>query len=223
MAIEKIIDLGSEHKEELVKLYVRVFAGAPWYEVLKCKSCGEAYGDPKDNFVKIAEIGKCIKNKKCEQPLQLVPFYTGEDNLGAKIYDDALQQKKFVGVAAVKDGTFVGFSWGYAVPEQDTPSVKFSEVRDLITHKLGVSPNNVFYAAETGTDSNCRKEGIGYCLTKSRLEKAKDKGFEGAIFRTINTGMVRIWEKIFGQQLNPAFDDPVKEAKWYYCKLEGLL
>jgi len=57
--------------------------------------------------------------------------------------------------------------------------------------------------------------------SKARLRKAKEIGFEGAIFRTINKDVIRIWERMFGDRknLNAVFNDPdpmKAERVWYY-------
>ena len=144
MAEMGFVRLEEKIKDSVVDLYVRVFGGDPWYEVYKCKSCGVAYGEPTDDLEKLAREKKCVKNQECSAPLELVSFYNGDDKLGESIFMDALAKDGFVGFAGVIDDVLVGFSWGYPLQEQDTPSVKFSEIKGEFA-KLGIDPSKVFW------------------------------------------------------------------------------
>lgn len=225
MALDNVIELSSKHTDKVVQQYATVFGGAPWYELLKCEACGIEYGDPKDDLVKLAEPGStCDKNKECGKPLKLVSYYNGEDKLGKRIYEEALSEKDFIGFAGVKANELVGFCWGYAVPKTDTASVWFTKVSEILKQK-SIDAEKTFYAAEVGTPEAYRGQGIASTLVEARLRKAKAKGFENAIFRTMNPDLIKIWLKLFKMdKVDPAFDDPnpLKSGKWYYFDLSKL-
>ena len=48
-------------QEDIKAVYARVFGGAPWYEQLACKDCGEIYGEPKKTLAAIAD-DHCISD-----------------------------------------------------------------------------------------------------------------------------------------------------------------
>jgi hypothetical protein len=213
--IDKIINLDQTLTKKIVGLYTTVFSGEPWNEVFKCDECGIAYSD-KDNLVKLARGGICTKNDQCNMPIKLIPFYSGEDKLGEKIYLDAINKKGFVGVAGLKNDELIGFSWGYAMQEKDTPSVMFTKINPLFEEQ-GYDRTKVFYAAETGIVENFRQNGFGTSLIKGRLLRAKECGFESVSFRTKNAKLVSIFENMFGRINLVGYDkDPAKQnVMWY--------
>jgi len=235
----EIVALKESLKEPVVKLYSAVFAGPPWFEQFKCTYCGQQYGGENENEETIkGKYASCINNK-CLEPtkaLNIVPFYEGTffnaeeqkevRNLGEAIYLDALIQPGFIGVAGKLDDKFVGFSWGFKLPEKKSPSVWFDEVQKKFSNE-GINTDKMFYSAETGVDPAYQKNGLGVDLSKARLSEAKKSGYELVTFRTKNGKLLKVYEKLFGEnngiKLFPD-PDPTKDpaVRWYVWDFKDL-
>ncbi|MBI1293672.1 hypothetical protein GC175_01790 [bacterium] len=215
-----IVLLDRDLTSEVVELYASVFAGPPWYEIMKCSACNETYGAG-DDLNQFWDGSEC---RRCGAPLKLVEYW--RDGSAKAVYEDALSQKNFVGVGARRaQGNLMAFSWGYAVPSSDTPSVWFNSVHTLLDAH-GIDPSETFYAAETGVLPLYQNQGIGSAVMYARFKQAKVKKFTGICFRTINPKLVSVNRRFFGehgvQSLFPD-PDPLKEDRiWYYCSLEHL-
>ncbi|MGV8171870.1 MAG: GNAT family N-acetyltransferase [Candidatus Woesearchaeota archaeon] len=204
------IAFDTTEKDRLIKLYSKVFAGDPWYEQFSCVHCGKTYGTKEGTIDSITQKYYTCNNDKCKKPnvpLKLASTYEGayykvEDkrivnNLGKEILEDALQQECFFGVAAKNNGQYIGFSWGYKLPKERSPSVWFDKVQQRLEDRR-INADKVFYAAETGVAPEYQKNGIGGKLIRERLSYAKNMGFESVIFRTVNPKLIEKYEEIFG-------------------------
>lgn len=248
-AIDEIIRIDESMAEETVSIYAKVFSGAPWYEEMKCaaKNCGTAYGTPDEKergYAEIEAAGIC-KNSKCKvndandpTTLELVPFYTGDDQYGLDIFKEATSMDDFIGFIGKKDDELIGFSWGYKVPEVNTESVWFAEIPEEklieegrlpvieLLKKYNINPGSTFYAAETGVAENARTGGVATTLSSTRVCEARDLGYENVVFRTKNAVLIKTFQKIFGKQgLTTLFEDPnpAKEGTmWYLMRTADL-
>lgn len=218
-----VANLLSVSRPELVALYAQVFAGPDWFEVDKCTACGRAYPGPIDTRAAgTYAAGDTCWNEQCAVPLELISFYEDPtDRLGQRILEAAIATPGFIGQVAVEmSGELVGFSWGYAIPELDTPSVRFTQVRDLLT-QAGVDPDTCFYAAETGVIPTHQRAGVGRALVEGRLREARQAGHRRAVFRTIDRErLVGLYESLFDSVVELFPDpDPAKSQIWYAVDL----
>lgn len=215
-----VINLDGQLIDEVADLYARVFAGPPWYEIKKCAQCNEAYGKADD----LKDFHDGTPCRRCGKPLQLIDYWIGGP--AHQVYNNAVSLKGFVGVGARhSSGELIAFSWGYAVPEENTPTVWFKDVNILLLQK-GIDPRRAFYAAETGVDPRFQTKGIGTEVMYARFKAAAAAGFYGICGRTINPKLVERYERFFGKEnVLSVFNDPdpVKADRvWYYCPLEHL-
>lgn len=216
----RIVTLELSLIDEVADLYSRVFAGPPWFEIKKCSVCGEAYG--KDDDLQVFHNG--LPCRHCGNPLTLIDFWYGGP--AHQVFENALSQTGFVGVGArYISGELIAFSWGYAVPTENTPTVWFKEINNLLAERQ-IDPVSTFYAAETGVDPRFQEKGIGTAVMYPRLKAAANAGFRGVCFRTKNTKLVNRYQLFFGSDnVNLVFNEPnpVKsDDSWYYCRLENL-
>ncbi len=202
---------------EITKLYKDVFAGPPWFEFAKCVNCGINYGE--------AELTANRCNcKSCSQELKLEPFCSDEQIQSTVL--NAVGSNCFIGILArdLASNKRLSFSWGFQVPSVDAPTVKFEQVNELISSK-GLIREDLFYSAETGVLPEFQRIGLGTLTSFKRLQIAKDSGFDGVVFRTINPGLVRVYEKLFGR-VDQLFNDPEESKKdrmWFYCSFNDFL
>lgn len=146
-----------------------------------------------------------------------------------KVIRDALQKFSFIGKCCVIKSNnvedLVAFSWGYMIPDKDSPTVKFSEVSKLL-RKLNYSPEEIFYGAESGVLPQFQNLGIGTKTMYNRLLRAKELGFRYVAFRTINEQVIDIYQTLFGtENINTLFNDPEKgksDRLWYSCNMKNL-
>jgi GNAT superfamily N-acetyltransferase len=213
-----IIDLRDVPIEEAVDVYAKVFEGPEWYEQEKCAACGKSYPGPASS-----RRSESYTNGEpcwqCGEPLRLIAFYRDpEDRLAERIITNAMKQESFVGVVARSGHSLVGFSWGYALPSADSPSVLFDRVRDELT-RAGISATGLFYAAETGVVPDRQRAGVGEMLVRERLGRAQDAGFDAAVFRTVDRErLVALWEKVLGEgAVSELFGDPdpARDQVWF--------
>jgi len=211
----RLVRLAQAEKDEVADLFARVFAGPPWFEVKKCSQCSEAYGKD-DDLERFHDGDPC---RRCGAPLNLVDYWRGGPAL--EVYEDALAHPGFIGMGARDgEGRLVGITWGYPVPETDTPSVHFGAVAQLLRERR-LDPAQTFYAAETGVDPDYQGLGVGSRIMRARLLEARDAGLVNVCFRTINPKLVGRYEQLFGEDyVRPLFNDPdpVKSDRtWYAC------
>lgn len=232
--------LRKELKDVVVDVYADVFAGSPWFEQYRCKDCGESFSNEINSKDKIKEDFVSCNYDVCDRnSLNLVSFYKGTyfdkkvgelvSKLGEKIFLDSLNQEGFVGLLAKFNSEPIGFTWGYKVPNFNTPSVMFNGVNDSFKN-LGYDPDSIFYAAEVGVVSKYQKKGIGSLLSSKRLEIARDSGYKFVSLRTKNPKLLSVYEKLFGEgsgitlfeDPDPAKDSSVKWYMWSFDDFKGL-
>jgi GNAT superfamily N-acetyltransferase len=216
----KIIHLKLDMLDETADLFSRVFAGPPWFEIKKCASCGETYG--KGDDLRIFQNGEPCR--RCCKPLEIVDYWNGGP--AHNVFERAVSSQGFIGLGTRHtSGELIGFSWGYAFPDEDTPTVWFRKAAESLRDQ-GIDPAETFYAAETGVDPRYQRRGIGSRLMYARFRVAKEVGFKGICGRTTNHEVVRIYTTFFGEEsLQPVFNDfdPLKSDRtWYYCPLDQL-
>lgn len=220
MTESKIIHLDTSFLDKVADLYARVYAGPPWFEIKKCASCNETYGKTDD--LKLFKEG--VACRRCKKPLDLIDYWYGGP--AHQVFKDATARPGFVGVGVThKSGDLIAFSWGFQVPRQDTPTVLFSKVEQLLVDHE-VDPSETFYAAETGVDPSYQSHGLGTRIMYARFKAAKDAGFKGTCGRTINPNLVGRYQHLFGEKnVFSLFNDPdpVKSDRiWYYSPLDKL-
>ena len=206
--------------DKVADLYARVFAGPPWFEIKKCVSCNETYG--KGDDLEIFHNGDTCR--RCGKPLRLIDYWYGGP--AHRVFEDAVSRPGSVGVGARhSSGELIAFSWGFAVPDEDTPTVLFGKATQLLREK-GIDSAETFYAAETGVDPRYQRRGIGSRVMYARFRAGKEAGFRGICGRTINPKLVGRYQYFFGEEnVRPVFSDPdpVKSDRtWYYCPLDEL-
>lgn len=212
--------------ENIIPLYSKVFAGPPWYEEKKCKICGERYGGSTDwRFINPVGVIKC---RSCKEDLVIEEFW---DYITTKnLMSTALSTNRFLGLSLniniSGENVPIAFSWGYAIPKNDEPSVKFSKCYNLFILK-NINPDSTFYVADTGIMTEYQNKKIGTAISYLHLIEAYNNNFTGVSFRTINPYIIKIYEKIFGSKnITELFNDPEhnkSERKWYYCNFENRL
>jgi ribosomal protein S18 acetylase RimI-like enzyme len=145
-------------------------------------------------------------------------FWTREKAL--KVLDSAINNNGFRGVIAVLNSKVMGFSFGYELPDYNTDSVAFSKVKNMFKSK-NIPSDKLFYGAETGIDPDYQNKGFGTIMFDERMKLVKSEGYFGVCSRTINPAMIRVYEKVFGEEnVKAVFKDPVnKERTWYYVHL----
>jgi GNAT superfamily N-acetyltransferase len=206
---------------EVTELYASVFAGPPWYEIKRCAQCNETYGQG-DDLERFHDGDVC---RRCGQPLELLDYWRGAR--AREVYQDALARPGFAGMGGrTADGRLVAFSWGFTVPDSDTPSVLFNAVNELL-RKAGLDVKRTFYAAETGVDPEFQHQGIGGLVSYARLQAVREAGYKTICFRTINPKMLQVFERFFGSGNVPALfhdPDPLKSNRlWYAAQLADLI
>lgn len=228
--------LGVEHADEVPLAYIPVFTGHPWHEEFAC-SCGAkpfsmgcGHNDGKcEEFRNGVTLIRSPEQRcgSCDQLLEqsLVPYYTHssvkEDFLGE------FRRQGFLGAGAFKFGKLVGLCWGFDFPLDHPPktgSVWYHEVAPLI-EMAGAVPSRSFYHTESGTLPEFQNQGIGTALLRRVLEDTAKLDKDWVTFRTINPGMVRCYEKVFGLaegSIQASFNDPntSKRQKWYVLPLK---
>jgi ribosomal protein S18 acetylase RimI-like enzyme len=136
--------------QRLVEVYQSAFAEPPWDEYMRCNFCGINYG--------VLESQQSTENcKKCESPLQLVPFWSVED-IRADL-DFASSQPAATGLVAEVDKKLIGFIWGYRLPFN-----KFPFLREKVS-------NDAIYVDDIAVRGDCRLKGIGKSLCVSFLSE----------------------------------------------------
>lgn len=218
----EIVPLTAAMTEEVADLYARVFAGPPFFEIKRCSNpeCNEAYGEG-DDLQRFHNGDAC---RRCGRPLTLVDYWRGQPAID--VYSDALARPGFVGMAARDNsGRLVAFSWGFAVPETDTPSVQFGAVSSML-RAAGIDLAKTFYAAETGVDPECQHLGVGGQVSFARLSKARDAGFVTMCTRTKNEKLLQLLRRLFGDDnVHALFNDPEpakSDRVWYACPMTSL-
>jgi len=236
--------LNSVHAPLIHLPYIPVFSSHPWHEEFE-SSCGHpgtyAYGcsvngrgvcDQFDGS-KLIQLTKHVLDSKCPNPACnksvgdcITPVFTPESV--ANNYSMDLQKPGFNGFGSLFSGELIGFAWGYNFPtnfESNGGSVSFERAADNLMGR-GISPEFCFYHNESGTIPRYQGNGVGTSLLRNMLaDTPKDRRF--VVFRTINPGMIRCYEKVFelpNGGLKPVFKDPnpLKRQHWYALDLKIL-
>lgn len=224
----QITEFDHSHLDEVVDVYSKVFAGPDWFEVQKCARCGRAYPGPVElrpaPDARVPELGMPCWG--CAEPLELQDFYRDPaDQLGMKIASQALDRADFAGFLARDGGELLGFTWGFRLPTDDAPSVRFSQASMMLAG-LGYEPSTCFYAAEIGVVPNQQRRGVAELLARARFDRALSLGMTKVLFRTIDRQrLVGLYEKLFGAgNVEELFSDPDpnKAQIWFGASLDGL-
>jgi len=242
----ELIPISDDRLDDLANLYKAVFSGHPWHEDLICESKGcERFGsqytyvecdreDTGQQAVNCREQYRFRSNPRIfllakeADPVcmscgsELISYYPGHTS-HHRLLGNALQQRTFVGYLALLNGQPAGFSFGYAVPTIDTPSVAFSQVTELLIGK-GLNLKHTFYAAETGVADYAQGERIGGAVHAKRILDARQQGMTDVVFRTLNPFVHRYFSTSFGgKRVEELFTDPVRQgSKWFRWKMTDL-
>lgn len=225
-----LIPITEELVEPLTRTYAGVFGGPEWFEIEKCSNpeCGQAYPGPVSSRpTPDATYSAGMPCWGCGQPLRLMSYYNDPDErLAEQIIRNAMAQDAFAGFAAkAESGDLVGFTWGYRLPQVDTPSVMFSSATKSLG-ELGFDPATTFYAAEIGVVPDRQRGGVAKQLAAARFHAARDRGFERVCFRTVDRRrLVGLYEAMFGSgRVRELFPDPnpTKSSVWFAVELEDL-
>lgn len=193
--------------------YIRVFAGAPWYEVKKCSVCDEAYG--RDDDLLSYRDGITCRNKDCGSPLTLIDYWAGGTALTA--YLEALSYPNFAGFAAVSHTQIIGFVWGYNF----LPHYNASDDLNLLL-KNGIDAEKTAHLAEVAILDEFQGQGIGSNLALSFFRRVRDLGFVGVHFHTINQNLLKIFARYFGDSNITLLEDNPRRSsvRTYYVNLK---
>jgi GNAT superfamily N-acetyltransferase len=216
----RVFSMNASIREAVADAYIKVFQGAPWYEEQKCNGCGEKYGGPEDTGYLSGKETRC---RRCDGELVLGDYWTRE--IVFDIMNNAIRTDGFIGLCAtygVDKERVVGFSWGFGVPRLDEPTVAFSKVSDMLDN-LGIDCKTTFYSAEVGVEPELQREGVGTQLMRTCLAVAKQAGYTGLCFRTVNANVVKVFRRECGEDnVKAIFNDPdplKSERTWYYIDL----
>ncbi|MBR9679053.1 MAG: GNAT family N-acetyltransferase [Nanoarchaeota archaeon] len=238
--LESIIFEKASFKDanNVAPLYIKVFEGHPWYEKLTCNTkfegCGVTYVEEKDGpdmnvvngrsnlFILDGSYDNC---KNCDSPLDktLTNFWE-KDNVVSD-YSKATSDNSFIGLLGskvskkffMKKLELVGFVWGFGV-ESNTMHNK-DEIANLLVD-LSIDPSSTFYHSEIGIDPEFQMKGIGTKFMSAFTDEVRNNGFSNLIYRTTNTAMIKVYEKLFKNH-KELFNDPnpSKDQIWYGVKL----
>jgi hypothetical protein len=111
--------------------------------------------------------------------------------------DEVSFKDNFRGVVAKDAGFLVGFSWGYRVPYENSSRVDFEKIRKELSNQE-IDSSQVFYGADTGIRDDYRRQGLA---SKLLFERTRKSSFDYVAFRTKNLGMLRIYQRAFGEEL----------------------
>ncbi len=238
--------LTESHKIKIPEVYIPVFSGHPWHEEFEC-SCGYqatySYGcstngdkkrkceqfDGKHLIMLTREVleSRC-RNPECGKSVGscIKPVFT--DISVSESYSADYLKQGFDGFCAKVSSKLAGFAWGYNFPlnhKSQEGSVWYDKAGiELQNH--GIPPEISFYHNESGTLPKYQRKGIGTSLLGNMLKNTpEDRRF--VVFRTINPGMIRCYEKVFGMEpgnLKPLFRDPnpAKRQFWYALDLKNV-
>jgi hypothetical protein len=237
-------------KDEVTALYKRIFSGHPWHEDKICrnalrkanpckmqytrKECGKFDLNKKDETITNDCRGKYEKRSNiallnddakycvaCKEKLDLMDYYpTYVDHID--LFLEAVRMKGFIGYVGSVGNKLVGFSWGYGIPEIPTKSVRFDLIRPLLEDK-GLTPEETFYAADTGVEENYQGGGVGSAISGKRILDASEHGFKHLVCRTINPFVHSYFEKFFGGNKGIyLFNDPERASKWFRWNFQKL-
>lgn len=109
-------------------------------------------------------------------------------------FDEVSKKQGFKGVCARKNQELVGFSWGYALSDQNTSRVAFDKIVSELELK-GISLEDCFYGADTAVREDLRRLKIGTAMLKARNTDSSV-----LLFRTLNPAMVDCYRQLFGEE-----------------------
>ncbi|MCL4373575.1 MAG: hypothetical protein M1360_01485 [Candidatus Marsarchaeota archaeon] len=187
---------------------------------------GEIINDCRGEFAKRENIfllssvidGLC---KVCKEKLEVIEFYPEYVDYIA-LFNEALSEEGFIGKVFENENRTIAFSWGYRLPNKRTSSVRFDLLGPIFEQK-GITPENTFYAAETGVVQEFRKIGIGTLVSSERVLSAYNQGYTYLITRTINPYTVEYFKKIFsGTDETFLTHDPERGSDWYMWKFKDM-
>ncbi len=240
-------------QSDLEVLYKQVFSGHPWHEDLICKNskkdenkCMQQYtrkscervaifndeegneqvqNDCRDRYTKNSDVillTDDFKNcKRCGEPLELIEFYP-EFADHRKLITEAMNLRGFTGYVGVKDEELVAFSWGYMMPRERTISVAFDKISKVVS-ELGINPEEVFYASETGVNDAFQNSGYGSAVSGKRILDAEEQEYHQFLTRTKNPFVHKMFRKFFGgKKPQELFKDPERGTPWFAWNFKDL-
>lgn len=223
-----ITPITKERINVLSDVYAEVFSGYPYYEDRVCEGikdernpCKLQYTPcklPEDfesvNLEKRAGVISSTDLEVCRVcGRRLMRFYPDFVDQ-RKLVLDAIQQKEFIGYLLEKNNRMIGFTWGYQVPKEKTPSVNFTSVRNLL-EKQGIDSDRSFYCAELGVIEQERQKGLGLLLSTKRIYTAARNGFATLLVRTKNPVIKAINKRLFDTEAKELFQDPERDYCWF--------
>lgn len=245
--IKNLFDITELEKNDLIEVYSEAFAkDKNWREYMKCTNekngsiCDTPFSEEEiksivkgnlENILdkKIINLNGSEKNldhyicTSCNKPLSLDDYW--RDGSAENVYNTAKNLEGFCGVTTILQGTIIGGSWGYKLPDKNTETALFLEVRKNFGDK-NINPNTVFYAAENFVHPLFQGKGIGQINSYERLKTAKNCGYEGVTLRTTNEFSKRVLENLMGtENVIAIFNDPDPKKSdriWYYSSLKHL-
>ncbi len=188
-------ELSDNTAREMARFYAEVFAAPPWNEVWKCGQCGRFY----DQNYSQSESSPC-----CLYPLgEAYPEGETKEYIREDLEKPGYRAKLFYD----NESKLVAFAWGYQTagienlarekwPQSEETGMN---VKAAVLSRGGIGP--LFYISEVGVAEACRGNGLGYNLTKSLLDLAKEAGIP-TIFRTnYASPMMRIAQRLEMDQI----------------------
>lgn len=189
-----ILEIGPDDSriENVAKVYAKVFAGWPWFEVSRGTGCNKFYG------LEFQPKSPCPCG--CGQLDEAYPL---EETL--EYIQKELSQPKAKGVVYALEGSnkVIGFGWGYALNSQKFVEAKYNqpEIREQICTLLG---NNTvyYYLSEVGIIPEFQNRRLGTKITSTLTQTALQYSLPVLMRTNFNSPMVRIAQKL---NMDPVF------------------
>lgn len=195
--------LSSVHKLGMASVYREAFGGYPWYESVKCNSCGE--------FAR--ETGECThchgRSFSEAYPMQW---------LTQEYFPHMVAQYTPGVLITLNQGAdMIGFSTGGAIALGELITDKYKgdpKILASIVRTAQADPRSiVFYENETCISASLQQKGSGGQLNLTRVQAASALGFQLICGRTINQPWLKLKERqlaLYGYDFisfNPEGDD----------------
>jgi len=164
---------------QLIHVYRSAFAEPPWNEFMKCSCCNVEYSKKE-----VDSSNRGQKCKKCDQPLNLVEFWS-ETEITEDLNYASSQQNPLILVAESKN-VIIGMSWGYKIPLEKFP---------FLTGKVSPESN---YMDEIAVRGDSRLRGIGTIIGETYISKVRQQGLKEIVLRTDerNTSSMKLFNKL---------------------------
>lgn len=136
------------------------------------------------------------------------PWYERDWNIETvdEVFSNASSQEGFLGYGVEIQDRIIGGCFGYTLPQENTPTVDFIQLRKRLPKDLEES----FYLAENFILPQFQKRGLGSVLMNMISNSIGDSSL---MFRTINDNQIKATQKGFNSSVEEICRDPVDEER----------